>query len=574
MDTNGFEVLILLLKMMNKQLSIEVADDFGMHLVDMAKAYQVRCTKPLTFRNSSHVRPFLSLTNSPEQDEILRIASSKIQTWVNGEISSDERQRIIDGCQFGSETKDIDKRELRRKVLSIIRELKEIPLDDMNQYLEMAKELVKRELGELLSRSNEKTHNVIVVRSSSPLTVETARRLQFDITDTEDNDEDYDDEHYDDEEEEDVDEELSSKDLGLLIDINLPMQQLARTIAALERIDMDTKRPLCILGGKCETRRQVSGVYLELIYDLINGHVMHLCTDQTTRISNGLPKLAIVMALCYFRGIHLAIASQIDIPPMSIAVADQKRVNHMEENLNQFRATYTENSNEDSKLFQSFLLEAWNEHCQSSTPSQLQQSLIDLDEKARQNRAGPFFSRVNELEAYKAKHGHLNVQCEEDKSLYDFCCNIRRARRDITSGKGTKSKLTDDRIAALDAIGFDWQLNKNRAGPFFSRVNELEAYKKKHGHLNVRSKEDLSLYNFCWEVRNARRDIASGKGTRIKLTGDRIAALDAIGFDWQHNKTQQMICEVNMFDCDLTFIIPHQYIFTNNQLSLKPRGMN
>jgi hypothetical protein len=324
MDANGFEVLILLLKMMNKQLSIEVADDFGMSLVDMAKAYQVRCTEPLTFLNSSHVRPFLSLTNSPEQDEIFRIASSKIQTWMKDEISHDDKQRIIDGCQFGSETKDIDKRELHRKVLSIIRELKEIPLDDMNQYLEMAKKLVKLELGELLSRSNEKTHNVIVVRSSSPLTVATTRRLQFDITDTEDNDED--DEDYDEEEEEDVDEELLSEDLGLPIDINLPMQQLARTIAALERIDMDTKRPLCILGGKCENRRQVSGVYLELIYDLINGHVMHLCTDQTTRISNGLPKFAIVMALCYFRGINLAIASQIDIPPMSIAVADQKRV--------------------------------------------------------------------------------------------------------------------------------------------------------------------------------------------------------------------------------------------------------
>jgi hypothetical protein len=39
------------------------------------------------------------------------------------------------------------------------------------------------------------------------------------------------------------------------------------------------------------------------------------------------------------------------------------------------------------------------------------------------------------------------------------------------------------------------------------------------------------------------------------------------------NKTQQMICEVNMFDCDLTFIIPQQYVFTNNQLSLTHRGM-
>jgi hypothetical protein len=338
--------------MMNKQLSIEVEDDFGMPLVDMAKEYQVMCTEPNSLGNySTHVRPLLPLTNSPEQDAILRTASSKIQTWTNDEISHDDKQRIIDGCQLGSETKDIDKRELRQKVLSIIRELKKIPSDNMNQYLEMAKKFVNRELGDLLSRSNEKTCNLIVVRSSSQLTVETTRRLQFDNADTEDNDEDYEDEDYDDdEEEEDVDKELLSEDLGLPIDINLPMQQFARTIAALEHIDMDTKRPLCILNGKCETRRQVSGVYLELIYDLINGHVMHLCTDQTTRISNGLPKFAIVMALCYFRDINLAIASQIDIPPMSIAEADQKRVSHMEAKLNQFRATYAENSNEDSRF--------------------------------------------------------------------------------------------------------------------------------------------------------------------------------------------------------------------------------
>jgi hypothetical protein len=68
-------------------------------------------------------------------------------------------------------------------------------------------------------------------------------------------------------------------------------------------------------------------------------------------------------------------------------------------------------------------------------------------------------------------------------------------------------------------------------------MNELEAYKKKHGHLNVRKNEDESqqLYK---------------------------------------SKTRQMICEVNMFDCDLTFIIPQQYVFTNNQLSLTLRGMN
>jgi hypothetical protein len=145
MDANGFEVLILLLMMMNNQLSIEVVDNYGMRLDVMAKAYQVMCTEPLTFGNSSHVRPLLSLTNSPEQDAILRTASSKIQTWTNVGISRDESQRIIHACQLGSETKDIDKRELRRKVLLIIRELKKIPSNNMNQYLEMAKTFVNRE---------------------------------------------------------------------------------------------------------------------------------------------------------------------------------------------------------------------------------------------------------------------------------------------------------------------------------------------------------------------------------------------------------------------------------------------
>ena len=72
-----------------------------------------------------------------------------------------------------------------------------------------------------------------------------------------------------------------------------------------------------------------------------------------------------------------------------------------------------------------------------------------------------FFDRVDELRAYKEKHGHLNVREKEDQSLYGFCSNVRKSRRAIISGKRRKRtpiKLTEDRIAALDAIGFDWKL--------------------------------------------------------------------------------------------------------------------
>jgi len=69
------------------------------------------------------------------------------------------------------------------------------------------------------------------------------------------------------------------------------------------------------------------------------------------------------------------------------------------------------------------------------------------------------FDRVDELRAYKEKHGHLNVREKDSPSLYGFCCNVRQARRAIITGKGRTHYSVDDiRIAALDVIGFDWRL--------------------------------------------------------------------------------------------------------------------
>jgi len=147
-----------------------------------------------------------------------------------------------------------------------------------------------------------------------------------------------------------------------------------------------------------------------------------------------------------------------------------------------------------------------------------------------------FFIKVDELNIYKQKHGHLTVRQKEDQSLHDFCCNMRRSRRAIILGKGTRSKLTDERIAALDAIGFDWEVGASSSvnKDFFSRVAELKAYKKKHGHLNVRENDSPSLSRFCHNLRGTRRAIITGKGKiHYSLSDCRIAALDAIGFDWK-----------------------------------------
>jgi len=146
-----------------------------------------------------------------------------------------------------------------------------------------------------------------------------------------------------------------------------------------------------------------------------------------------------------------------------------------------------------------------------------------------------FFDRVDELKAYKEKHGHLNVRSKDDSSLYNFCNNLRRTRSALLTGKGTiNNRLDETRIAALDAIGFDWNPGVSMDDKFFDRVDELRAYKEKHGHLNMSPKNDQSLYNFCNNLRRTRRAILTGEGKiHYSLDDSRIAALDAIGFDWE-----------------------------------------
>ena len=73
--------------------------------------------------------------------------------------------------------------------------------------------------------------------------------------------------------------------------------------------------------------------------------------------------------------------------------------------------------------------------------------------KKRENFRSRFESKVEELKAYKAEHGHFKVKFKENMSLYNFCLAIRAARK--TPDKSNR-KLTADCIAQLDAIGFDW----------------------------------------------------------------------------------------------------------------------
>jgi hypothetical protein len=92
-------------------------------------------------------------------------------------------------------------------------------------------------------------------------------------------------------------------------------------------------------------------------------------------------------------------------------------------------------------------------------------------------------------------------------------------------------QLTDEPIAAFDAIEFVWTSREYvRTRSFDERVQALEEYRRTHGNVNVKIHEDNSLVKFCANVRHVRKNIL--KDGKMKLAEERMATLDALGFEW------------------------------------------
>ena len=86
-----------------------------------------------------------------------------------------------------------------------------------------------------------------------------------------------------------------------------------------------------------------------------------------------------------------------------------------------------------------------------------------------------FEQRIEDLRAYKEKNGHVKVKGSEDKSLYEFCKQMRHARNN--PGKSRKL-INEERIASLDALGFEWAVIERRAINIKSSEQRIEDHVK------------------------------------------------------------------------------------------------
>ena len=134
-------------------------------------------------------------------------------------------------------------------------------------------------------------------------------------------------------------------------------------------------------------------------------------------------------------------------------------------------------------------------------------------------RASKWDEMFNELLAYKAQYGDVNVPDEWPTSLGTWVGKQRAAKR--------TDKLSEDRLRRLDDAGFVWDANESR---WEVRFGELCAYKEKHGNLDLPHDRASELWRWVSTQRIFKK--------REKLPADKIRRLDAIGFIWDVAESQ------------------------------------
>ena len=147
-----------------------------------------------------------------------------------------------------------------------------------------------------------------------------------------------------------------------------------------------------------------------------------------------------------------------------------------------------------------------------------------------------FDDYFEQIKFFKKCHGHMRVTPKHDKKLANWIADMRNIRRQKNKCYGRK--VTEEQLKSLDDLGFIWNPTKEAGGEksFEHRIEQLRKFKEEHGHLRVTVKHDKNLSYFCSNIRAARRH--AGRRRILKVTKERIKALDDLGFAWEPKPTQ------------------------------------
>jgi len=146
--------------------------------------------------------------------------------------------------------------------------------------------------------------------------------------------------------------------------------------------------------------------------------------------------------------------------------------------------------------------------------------------------------RCGELIRFKNLHGHCRVpQLYPDNPPLGKWVNAQRSQYKYWE-EGKKSILTEEKIEALNNLGFIWRIGPAQS-TWNERLEELKQYKAQFGNCNV-----PQVFPECpklskW-VKNQKAHYKYYKeGKRSSMNEYKIKALEALGFEWSNTGTRQ-----------------------------------
>ena len=94
---------------------------------------------------------------------------------------------------------------------------------------------------------------------------------------------------------------------------------------------------------------------------------------------------------------------------------------------------------------------------------------------------------------------------------------------------GKSSTMTEERVKALEDIGFIWD---SQGAAWGERLAELRLYRQEFGHCNVPSNFSQNPQLATWVKCQRRQYKLHMEGKPSNMTTQRIQDLESIGFEW------------------------------------------
>ena len=128
----------------------------------------------------------------------------------------------------------------------------------------------------------------------------------------------------------------------------------------------------------------------------------------------------------------------------------------------------------------------------------------------------------------------MKTRSGDYQDLGNWCSRVRVSIKKMKNNEApVVAGLTEDNIRRLKDVEFEWKAKTN--GSFEDRLEQLKAFKAKHGHCNVktRSGDDKSLGIWCSRVRESIKKVKNNEAPVVAgLSEDNIRRLKDVRFDF------------------------------------------